>query len=260
MHELREYQLADCVDIETSSARRVLYTLPTGGGKTTVAVQVIADAVDAGEPVLFLAHRKELIDQAVARLLSAGVPKEWIGIIRASEETNPKAVIQVASIQTLINRKKPKAKLVVVDEAHHSEAETYKTIVGWYPKARILGLTRQSVCAGYEGHECREQTSAHAFRAQQVKQRNGAPWRCLKCACNTPERRKKLREISNRPDQQMIRAEQLSRGRTARKSEVSRRRQGEDMRRRHKDPEYRAKYVAGVRKYYEERRAEKKAS
>lgn len=151
MHELRDYQLTDCLDIETSTAKRVLYTLPTGGGKTTVAVQVIADAVDAGEHVLFLAHRKELIDQAVKRLKEAGMPEEWIGVIRADEPTNPKAPVQVASVQTVIRRKRPKADLVVVDEAHHSEAETYKTITGWYPRARVLGLTATPFLANGDG-------------------------------------------------------------------------------------------------------------
>lgn len=155
MHTLRDYQLSDVVAIETTEARRVLYTLPTGGGKTTIAVQVIVDAVEAGEHVLFLAHRKELIEQAVQRLLSAGLPEEWIGVIRADAETNPDAVVQVASVQTLIRRKRPRAKLVVVDEAHHSEAETYKTITGWYPKARILGLTATPFLANGDGlDEC----------------------------------------------------------------------------------------------------------
>jgi len=52
------------------------------------------------------------------------------------------APVQVASVDTLAASKvRPPADLVVVDEAHHATAETWREILSAYPKAWILGLT-----------------------------------------------------------------------------------------------------------------------
>lgn len=49
--------------------------------------------------------------------------------------------VQVASIQTLQNREKPQAKIVIVDEAHRSKAKTWNEILDHYTDARICGFT-----------------------------------------------------------------------------------------------------------------------
>ena len=152
--ELRDYQAADLVDLYTAwgTHRRVLYCLPTGAGKTVVATHVIDDAVQSGERVLVLTHRRELIDQMVARLAAADL--DDVGVIRASDDRyRAEAPIQVASVQTLAARpdERPHADLVVVDEAHHATADTWLRILECYPKARVLGLTATPFRASGKG-------------------------------------------------------------------------------------------------------------
>jgi DNA repair protein RadD len=142
--KLRPYQRRALAEIEAafSLVRRVLFVLPTGGGKTEVAVAAILRAVRRGERVLFLAHRSELINQAFDRLVAAGLPRALIGVMMADDaRANPSAMVQVGSVQTVVRRDLLNAQLVVVDEAHHAIAKTYQKITNAYPEADIIGLT-----------------------------------------------------------------------------------------------------------------------
>src|SRR5262249_14858957 len=78
--------------------RSILAVLPTGGGKTCVAADIIAEAVRRGGRVLFVAHRRELTRQAADKLRDVGIEP---GIIQAGFEPQPERAVQVASIATL---------------------------------------------------------------------------------------------------------------------------------------------------------------
>ncbi len=141
---IRDYQREDTKRIINAlgDCNRVLYVLPTGGGKTVIAVQVIRKFIAKKKRVLFLAHRRELIDQAASRLIEAGIDDDAIGVILSQDKRiRPHARIQVASVQTLSRRRFPPADLVVVDEAHRAVANGYTTILKCYPTSCILGLT-----------------------------------------------------------------------------------------------------------------------
>ena len=119
--------------------RRIIILAPTGAGKTILASSIIESAVKRGSHVLFLAHRKELIDQASRKLDDFGIDH---GVIMAKHwRRRPHALVQVASVQTLRRRDLPAADLVIIDEAHLSMAKTYTDILEAYPKAVVLGLT-----------------------------------------------------------------------------------------------------------------------
>ena len=123
--------------------RRVLLDLMTGGGKTVTSSSIILNAVSKGKRCIFLAHRKELIKQCSNTLDSLGVDH---GIIKGSNKKNGRYdlsnPVQVASIQTLINRAHWPADLIVIDEAHRSCAKTYKDLVARYgDQVVLLGLT-----------------------------------------------------------------------------------------------------------------------
>ena len=131
----RDYQQRAVGDVIAALPRRPLLVAPTGSGKTVMATMLVESH---GQRTLWLAHRKELIDQAAAELRELGMP---VGVIMAGYAPFPMAKIQVASVATLVNRPLPPADLVVIDEAHHATADTYQRILEGYPDAAVIGLT-----------------------------------------------------------------------------------------------------------------------
>ena len=110
-----------------------------------VFTEIIRRAVERNQRVLVLAHRRELIEQASRKLHAAGVDH---GICQAGFPSRPGEPVQVASVQTLYARavrstrmELPSADLLVIDEAHHAPARTYRRIVEAFPNAIILGVT-----------------------------------------------------------------------------------------------------------------------
>jgi DNA repair protein RadD len=122
----------------THGRTRLVYACPTGGGKTVVAAAIVAASRPV--PLLFVAHRIELIDQAVRQIQAAGV--ERVGVIRADDHrTDPGALVQVASKDTLVRRKLPPAEIVIIDECHRSMGAGYQRIIAGYPDALVIGLS-----------------------------------------------------------------------------------------------------------------------
>jgi superfamily II DNA or RNA helicase len=110
-----------------------------------IAAHVGAKAAAANRRVLFLVHRRELVQQASRKLYDVGLDH---GIIAAGFPTRPDATVQVASISTLHRRAVrssamalPEADMLVVDEAHHAPARTWSSIIKSYPNAVLFGLT-----------------------------------------------------------------------------------------------------------------------
>ena len=142
---LRPYQdlaVAQLRELVRLGARRILIAAPTGSGKTTVAGHLIGRAAGKGRRSLFLAHRRELINQAYGRLVQMGLAEADVGVIMARDpRRRPGAIVQVASIDTLRNRPKPRADVVFIDECHRALAKSYRDLTAHYPDAIHLGLT-----------------------------------------------------------------------------------------------------------------------
>jgi superfamily II DNA or RNA helicase len=122
---------------------RLVGVSPTGSGKTRIATEIVRRAVAKGKRVLCLAHRTELVAQAVKTIVDAGIV---VGCIAASSAwaVVADAPVQVASIQTLLARGVyPPADLVVWDECHHCSeaAEEWSSLLTHYPDAFVVGLT-----------------------------------------------------------------------------------------------------------------------
>ncbi len=154
--QLRDYQQR-AVDralelFETTQA--VLIVLATGLGKTVVAAHIVKPFLGKGR-VLLLAHREELIMQGQATLQRVTGASSEVEMAD-SWVTNafwggPQIV--VSTIQTQIagrnggrmTRFDPNQfSLVIVDEAHHATAASYRTVLNHYrqnPNLKILGLT-----------------------------------------------------------------------------------------------------------------------
>jgi superfamily II DNA or RNA helicase len=143
-YELRPYQteLIDRTHQSWKSGNRsVMLQLPTGGGKTIVFSHLVRAFTANGRKVLILAHREELITQAADKIATiAGIQP---AIVKAGYKPDYSRSIQVASVQSLTRRlaKCPDFDLIVVDEAHHSTANSYRSILEYFPHALILGVT-----------------------------------------------------------------------------------------------------------------------
>lgn len=132
-------------------ARIIVVQAATGAGKTSWAAHVAKQALARNSRVLFMVHRRRLVDQISARLEEFEVNH---GIIMAGERGYGAASVQVASRDTLTSRVfrnewtgLPPADLVIVDEGHHAAQpdSDYRKIIERYPRATILLLTASPV-------------------------------------------------------------------------------------------------------------------
>jgi superfamily II DNA or RNA helicase len=156
----REYQEAafrKVLGAFRDGRKSTLLVLPTGTGKTVCFGLVARYFVDrlAGR-VLILAHRGELLDQAAAKLGGLGVEsvteKADQDALRAISAAAADLICPreircvVGSVQTLHERRLsrwPKGffDLIVVDEAHHAPADTYRRAIDYFDSASLLGVT-----------------------------------------------------------------------------------------------------------------------
>lgn len=151
--KLRPYQNEAVAAVESefsNGVRSTLIVLATGCGKTIVFSHLAAREVRRGGRVLILAHRGELLQQAIAKLRSAtGIEA---GLEKA-EETSAVDVdeipytVVVGSVQSMKSQKRlarfapDEFTLIVIDECHHALTGTYRAVIDHFPKARLLGVT-----------------------------------------------------------------------------------------------------------------------
>lgn len=140
--KLRPYQqqLIDDTRFQLQLGReKVLIVLPTGGGKTVCFSHIAESASKKGNRVCVLVHRAELLDQA-----SRSMPVRH-GLIAAGRSMDLSHSVQIASVQTLARRlhQLPKDffQLLIVDEAHHTTAGTWASVVEHFDSARLIGVT-----------------------------------------------------------------------------------------------------------------------
>lgn len=147
--ELRPYQReaeAAILNEWDAGILRTLLVLPTGCGKTIVFSKVIEDRVRAGDRVLVLAHRGELLEQASDKLAQA------TGLRCATEKADESCLgswyrVVVGSVQSLMREKRLSRfahdyfQTIVVDEAHHVLSDGYQRVLDHFGQAKVLGVT-----------------------------------------------------------------------------------------------------------------------
>ncbi len=144
---LRDYQAEALNAIRAAIARgimRPLLALPTGTGKTVVFGEDIRQVVEAGGRALVLTHRVELIDQA-RQTLARLEPSLRIGVVKGERDEYDAPVV-IASVQTAWRPSRlaslgTEFQRVVVDEAHHATAPTWRTILDSLRNVPVLGVT-----------------------------------------------------------------------------------------------------------------------
>ncbi len=147
--ELRPYQqqARDRIHAEWDAGHtRTLLVLPTGTGKTIVFASVAADQVRAGDRVLILAHRGELLEQAADKL------QRSTGLVSAVEKAESTCLdswfrVVVGSVQTLQRTARLERfphdyfGTIIIDEAHHAITDGYRRILDYFGDAKVLGVT-----------------------------------------------------------------------------------------------------------------------
>ena len=138
--ELFDYQEDMKARIEKALClhRSVMAQMPTGTGKTYLLTAVIDSFVRANPKakVWIVAHRRELvsqIDETVRKFHSY-----------SSATSSLLSSVKAMSIQWLMRHYdeiEEEPGLIVIDEAHHALAKTYKEMWERFPKAKFLGLT-----------------------------------------------------------------------------------------------------------------------
>src|SRR5438876_4532529 len=133
---LRPYQseaLNAVRDAYKADKRRVIVSLPTGTGKTVVFAH-FPRVLKMRKRLLVLAHREELLLQARDKFQSID-PELKAEIEQAGSRASADAKVVIASVPTLARNAARLARLqpdefsiIVVDEAHHAVAPSYRRI------------------------------------------------------------------------------------------------------------------------------------
>ena len=164
-HQKRAMENMDCIN--KSSSYSTLVVLPTGGGKTyTASMWLLKNAIDNKKKILWIAHRQMLLDQAAEsfqkfaytevvphissfcfRIVSGASSHDRTSDIRPGDNL---LIVSKDSIGRNIDRldqwlKGEKELYLIVDEAHHSTAKTYRKVIDYVkakvPNLKLIGLT-----------------------------------------------------------------------------------------------------------------------
>ncbi len=146
---LREYQEVAVNDASDALDKHgnTLVVAPTGAGKTIMLSALVGKRHKGSQNVLVLQHRDELVSQNSNKFHLVNPSLRTSEVNAAQKDWSGDAVF--AMVQTLCREKNldnmPKVDLIVVDEAHHTIADTYQRIINAAKKAnegvQIVGFT-----------------------------------------------------------------------------------------------------------------------
>ena len=156
----------------------------TGTGKTVTAV---SDAKSVGKRTLFLAHRHELVDQAINAFRKIW-PDVTVGRYEGSVREKDAYVVcgTVQSIAGNLEDFQPDDfGYMVIDECHHGTAETYRKVMSYFHPSFTLGLTATPERADGEDLLTVFQNVAHKLDLRSaVEQGALVPVRCIRIKTN----------------------------------------------------------------------------
>ncbi len=150
LYPYQDQWVTDIRKAYNGGAQAVLAVLPTGGGKTICFSWLAMRMAGNRKRVLILCHRKELMRQISEALSQFGI---YHGLINAAHSPDLSALVQVGTIATVINRTHlyQHFDYIIMDEAHHAVADTWRTVLSRYPSARVLGVTATPVRGDGDG-------------------------------------------------------------------------------------------------------------
>lgn len=140
MFKLRSYQ-QETIDKVYQSMRsghqRIVVQQPPRTGKTVIMAEIARKTTAKGNRVMFIIHRKEVLEQAIETFKLQGVDM---------------SLATMGMVQTLTRRinQLDKPQLILVDEAHHALAKSYLNILDAFPNAYVLYFTATPIRTGHD--------------------------------------------------------------------------------------------------------------
>lgn len=140
MFKLRSYQqetIDKVYQSMRSGHRRIVVQQPPRTGKTVIMAEIARKTTAKGNRVMFIIHRKEVLEQAIETFKLQGVDM---------------SLATMGMVQTLTRRvnQLDKPQLILVDEAHHALAKSYLNILDAFPKAYVLYFTATPIRTGHD--------------------------------------------------------------------------------------------------------------
>lgn len=151
---LRDYQARAIRDTYDSMRKhnRTMLQLPTGSGKTHVAMEIIKHGLSRGRRINFCVDRLTLLDQTLDRFLEHDIP---VGVVQGGHPLNNLTKpVQIISLQTLQRRDRrhwPAANLFIFDEAHTHYGIMSRVMEQWN-NLKYLGLSATPFTTGLGLH------------------------------------------------------------------------------------------------------------
>ena len=129
--ELRDYQndlLNKLFQAYSDGYKAPCIVLPCGGGKSVITAEIAKRFTDREKRVLFLVHRRELVEQIYYTFLGWNVDMQ---------------LCKIKMVQTAARRlsKIEPPELIITDENHHSLAKTYQKIYDHFADIKRVGVT-----------------------------------------------------------------------------------------------------------------------
>ena len=141
---LRPYQADTLQRMKSYEGNAALCVIATGLGKTRIFAEYIrCDVLENDHHILILSHREELVIQPLEYL--KGLP---CGIEQGTTHAHGEPIIS-ASVQSLVGRLDKynpySIDTIIIDEAHHSAAPTYRKIFEYFKNAVRFGFTATAI-------------------------------------------------------------------------------------------------------------------
>jgi superfamily II DNA or RNA helicase len=137
-YQLRGYQQELITKIRQSLAsghHHIIVQSPPRTGKTVVMAEIARRTTDKGNRACFIIHRKEVLDQAKATFQEQGVDPDLLEAGMVQSLTRHVDAMQAPEV-------------ILIDEAHHALAKSYKRILEAFPQAYVLLFTATPVRTG----------------------------------------------------------------------------------------------------------------
>ena len=145
--KLRQHQIEAVTAVEDTwrEGKSALLDMSTGSGKTVIFASLMKrHHIRTKEKALAIAHTEELVSQAISKIqIQSGFKVEREQAKHSADRSAPFVVGSVQTMQQARLESWPKDyfSMLVVDEAHHSVAKTYKNLIEYFSVPYLVGVS-----------------------------------------------------------------------------------------------------------------------